>query len=55
MEDKEKKTINLRLYTAVMIGVVVILVAIYIVMFSINKHNSVNKHVNNVVSYNTFI
>ena len=43
MEEKEKKTVNLRLYTAVMLIVILILVLIYIVMFSINKHNSENK------------
>ena len=43
MNDNEKKTINLRLYTAVVLITIFILVVIYMIMFAINKHNAQNK------------
>ena len=47
---EEKKTVKLRLYTAVVLALIVIMLMAYIILFSINKHHSNNK--NNLVSMN---
>ena len=49
---EEKKVIKLRLYSAVVLGLIVIMLIAYIIMFSINKYNSKNKEKQNLVYIN---
>ncbi len=49
---EEKKTIKLRLYTAVILSIIIILTIFYIIMFSINKHNADQKERHELVYIN---
>ena len=40
---KDKETINLRLYTAVVLFIIFILIIIYMIMFGINRYKAKNK------------